>query len=263
MKYINEYLDNLYKGDNTKEALELKEEMRQHLIESIEELKSDGLEEEAAIKIAINRFGDSDSLRKDLNSFLNSHKKLSKKIRTYSIIGIVIGVFVMAFGILRNNIDAGWGQFDFSKMNDFNTQLPLETDEKQYVEELIKGKKLNKVVYFKLYKVEDTDDKTQMNQSTLFNISNDPELKGKVLNEAYSYGEAKNLYNQFARYNSSTPSWYIEYELNHSVEYYLNICVAISYGLWFASLGGLVVAFTIDNWRNKKNMYINFKTGNN
>ncbi|MGL5380615.1 permease prefix domain 1-containing protein [Clostridium sp.] len=253
MENINKYLDNLYKMDNSKEALELKEEMRQHLLDSVEELKNDGLDEATAIKMAINRFGDNDSLRKDLNSFLNSHKKLSKKIRRYSIIGIIIGIVVMSFGVIKNNIDAGWGQFEFSKINNFDTQLPLESDENKYIEDMIHSKKLNKVAYFKLYKIEDEDVESQNNQSTLFDIRNDSELKGKVLKDAYSYGEPKDLYNQFAtyRYNNEEASWYIEYELNHGVEYYLNICVAISYGIWFASLGGIILSFTIDKWRNK------------
>lgn len=258
MKKINEYLDNLYKGDNSKDALELKEEMRQHLLESVAELKSDGLDESIAIKMAIDRFGDSESLRKDLSSFLNSHKKLSKKIRRYSIVGIVIGILVMSFGVIKNNMDAGWGQFKFANINNFDTQLPLESDENKYIEDMIHSKKLNKVVYFKLYKIEDEDIELKNNQSTLFNISNDPWLKGKHLKDAYSYGEAKNSYNQFVTYgyNNNEPSWYIEYELNHGVEYYLNICVAISYGIWVASFGGIVLSLTIDDWRNRK---INYK----
>ncbi|MGL6106277.1 hypothetical protein [Romboutsia sp.] len=52
------------------------------------------------------------------------------------------------------------------------------------------------------------------------------ELKSDGLDEAYSYGEAKNSYNQFTRYgyNNEDSSWYIEYELKHSVKYYLTLC---------------------------------------
>lgn len=255
MKRIDEYLNKLYKGDNSKDALELKEEMRQHLFESVAELKNEGLDEETAINTAIDRFDDSTYLRNDLSIFLNSHKKLSKRIRIYSVIGIVLGALVMLFGFVTNNIDAGWGQFDFGKINKFDSNLPLEADEVDFINDIINKKKLNKVQYFSLYKVEDSDGKSDTNEPTLFDTSNDDGLKDKVLTKAFSYGEAMNLYNQGARYeyeDGGIPRWYIEYELSHSVDYYLNICVAISYGLWFASLGGLVLSFTIDNWRNKK-----------
>ena len=50
MKLIDEYLDTLYKKDNNKSTLELKQEMRDHLIESVNDLKLQGLNDEEACK---------------------------------------------------------------------------------------------------------------------------------------------------------------------------------------------------------------------
>ena len=56
MKLIDEYLDTLYKKDNNKSTLELKHEMRDHLIESVNDLKLQGLYDEEACKKAIEKF---------------------------------------------------------------------------------------------------------------------------------------------------------------------------------------------------------------
>ena len=55
MKLIDEYLDTLYKKDNNKSTLELKQEMRDHLIESVNDLKLQGLNDEEACKKAIEK----------------------------------------------------------------------------------------------------------------------------------------------------------------------------------------------------------------
>ena len=52
MKLIDEYLDTVYKKDNNKSTLELKQEMRDHLIESVNDLKLQGLNDEEACKKA-------------------------------------------------------------------------------------------------------------------------------------------------------------------------------------------------------------------
>ncbi|WP_226897922.1 hypothetical protein [Paraclostridium bifermentans] len=46
MRLIDEYLDNLYKKGNNKSTLELKKEMRDHLIESVNDFKLQGLNSE-------------------------------------------------------------------------------------------------------------------------------------------------------------------------------------------------------------------------
>ncbi|WP_315167924.1 permease prefix domain 1-containing protein [Metaclostridioides mangenotii] len=56
MKAIDEYLNQLYKNSKNEEVLELKEEMREHLFESVNELINEGFSEDEAIKKAIIRF---------------------------------------------------------------------------------------------------------------------------------------------------------------------------------------------------------------
>lgn len=64
---LKKYVDNLFVGIKpTKEALDLKEEMTQNLIDKYNDLRSDGKSEEAAYLTAINSFGDITDLLKNL-----------------------------------------------------------------------------------------------------------------------------------------------------------------------------------------------------
>lgn len=90
MKLIDEYLDSLYKNKIGKENIDLKEEMRQHLIESVNELKLEGLSEEEACRKSIERFDGGSEMQQelyavieDLSLSLDKHKstlKITKRI---------------------------------------------------------------------------------------------------------------------------------------------------------------------------------------
>lgn len=88
MKLIEEYLDQLYKKDNNKYIIELKQEMRDHLMDSVNEFKLDGLNEEEACKKAIKRFDDGIEMQNELHNIINElsssldkHKSLIKVIK--------------------------------------------------------------------------------------------------------------------------------------------------------------------------------------
>lgn len=68
MVSINEFVDSLYKGvnGNEKEIKDFKEEMKAHLIETVNELKNEGKTEEESLKIAYERFGDSKAINNGL-----------------------------------------------------------------------------------------------------------------------------------------------------------------------------------------------------
>lgn len=66
---IDTYVDSVYEGfAETEEVLELKEEMRAHLIQSTQDLKGKGYSEEESVHMAIERFGDTDHLKRGLGS---------------------------------------------------------------------------------------------------------------------------------------------------------------------------------------------------
>lgn len=180
---------------------------------------------------------------------LKSNKLLSKRLKIGSVVGIFIGVLVMCLGFEKNNSDARWVQFELYNYIEFALQSP---EDKEFFEGLIKAKKSNKVVYFKSYEIEDAKDTSKPSQSILLNI-HDSQLRDKSFIERYSYGEpTKDFYNQSRNYFEKGSSWYIEYELEHSADYYSNIFKFIAYGVWGISFGALVISFAMDNWRKKK-----------
>ncbi|MFQ7565941.1 MAG: permease prefix domain 1-containing protein [Clostridium perfringens] len=70
MREIDNYIDSLYKNIDgiSKENKEIKETMRTHLIESVEELKLEGFSENESIKIALERFGEINEIRGELKT---------------------------------------------------------------------------------------------------------------------------------------------------------------------------------------------------
>lgn len=70
MREIDNYIDSLYKNIDgiSKENKEIKETMRTHLIESVEELKLEGFSEKESIKIALERFGEINEIRGELKN---------------------------------------------------------------------------------------------------------------------------------------------------------------------------------------------------
>jgi ABC-type multidrug transport system fused ATPase/permease subunit len=100
MKKIDEYVSSIYADVSGKEANEMKEEMRTHLIEAVEELKGEGKSEEEAIDIALKRFGDEKQITKGLFSFFKLQNKIVKKLNLISLICLIIGLSYFAVGKL-------------------------------------------------------------------------------------------------------------------------------------------------------------------
>lgn len=95
MKEIDEYLNLLYKRLNLsdKETADLKAEMRNHLMESVNELKEEGKSDEDSVKIAIERFGDPRKIGWELPGVLTmSRKRFSKFI---FIISVLIAALIL------------------------------------------------------------------------------------------------------------------------------------------------------------------------
>ena len=75
MEVINNYIDSLYKNDNSQEVLELKEELKEHLIISANEFINEGYEEQDACEMAIKKFDGGSEMLKELYFTLKENKK--------------------------------------------------------------------------------------------------------------------------------------------------------------------------------------------
>lgn len=80
MGVINKYIDSLYKNDNSQEVLELKEELKGHLIMSANEFINEGYKEQDACEMAIKKFDGGSDMLKELYFTLKENKKEIKEI---------------------------------------------------------------------------------------------------------------------------------------------------------------------------------------
>ncbi|MDD7795130.1 VanZ family protein [Clostridium sp. 'White wine YQ'] len=92
MKEIDDYINSLYKNspEHSTEVKELKEEMKTHLVEAIEELKREGKSQSESIKIALDRFGETAMLEDELSEVVPIYKKSVNPILLLSIGALVI-----------------------------------------------------------------------------------------------------------------------------------------------------------------------------
>lgn len=156
MVSIDEFVDSLYKGVNgsEKEIKDFKEEMKAHLIETVNELKNEGKTEEESLKIAYERFGDSKVINNGLFKLFHKQKKFIGFILISAVVFLLIGVTSYIFMSQRD--------LKFQKEQKILTQGVLEivgdndkiTEEnKLKIEELVK--KYNYINYIALFKVQD------------------------------------------------------------------------------------------------------------
>lgn len=156
MMTIDEFIDSLYKGVNgsKKEIGEFKEEMKIHLVETVNELKRDGKTEEESLKIAYERFGDSKLIHNGLFKLFNRQKKFIRLILIFAVAFILIGVTSYIFMSQRD--------LKFQKEQKILTQGVLDIigddnniskDKKLKIEYLVK--KYDYINYIALFKVDD------------------------------------------------------------------------------------------------------------
>lgn len=88
MKKINLYIDSLYKhmDESSDEVQVLKQEMKDHLIQTVNELKAEGKSEEESIEIAINRFGERTQVEIELKEVFKVQRKFAAAILIVSLV---------------------------------------------------------------------------------------------------------------------------------------------------------------------------------
>lgn len=116
MKQIDEYLDSLYKEDKSKEIVSLKLEMKEHLLESVKELKDEGYSQEEAIKISIDRFDGGIEMEDELQGIIKQawFEKNNIKNKMTSLFRNILIVSVVVYACLT---------FYNNKMIDYHTQI--------------------------------------------------------------------------------------------------------------------------------------------
>ncbi|UUV15210.1 permease prefix domain 1-containing protein [Clostridioides difficile] len=111
MKIIEEYLEALYKNDTSKEIQDLKEELKEHLIDSTNEFIENGYDINEAQNKAIERFDSSNGVSVELRSIfkqkIEPKKVLLRKLSNSRI--VFLNLFGWLLAATAYTINRGFG----------------------------------------------------------------------------------------------------------------------------------------------------------
>ena len=98
MKQIDAYIDAMYKDmdDEREEIADLKAEMRAHLLDSVLDLQGQGMQEEEAVRVALQRFGDERQIGGGLLEVFQSQKRLAKNLLRTALAFLLAGVLLFS-----------------------------------------------------------------------------------------------------------------------------------------------------------------------
>lgn len=99
MKRIEAFVDSMYLNvDGDKQEIdELKAEMKNHLFESVQELKEEGKTEQQAITIAIQRFGEEKEMRAVIGQLFEIQKIFAKRVLYIAIVCLILTISIGSF----------------------------------------------------------------------------------------------------------------------------------------------------------------------
>ena len=183
MKQIDEYLDNLYKEDKSKETISLKSEMKEHLLESVKELKDEGYSQEDAIKISIDRFDGGVEMEYELQGIIkqtwfeknNIKNKMTSLFRNI----LIVSVVVYACLTFYNNKMIDYHAQIYDKVSkDLHTIIADINNPKQYKNKLdnMLNEKYGEIKQLKIYSNENNESKENLKYNY---------IKGNLANTIY------------------------------------------------------------------------------
>ena len=101
MKKIEDYIEKISRkfDEKDQQTKVLKEEIKVHLFEEVEELKKQGLSEEESVDKAISNFGDEKIVINEMNLILKKQNKFSKILKKLALIFFVIACVFLSISI--------------------------------------------------------------------------------------------------------------------------------------------------------------------
>lgn len=221
MKQIESYVDEVYHsiGGNKKEIEELKAEMKNHLLEAVHELKSEGKSEQEAIEMAINRFGGENEIRSVVKQLFKAQKAFAKWVLYVGIAILLLSTAVFGYflniGNERTSVQSeiAYGIGDIIE-NDAEVSQVTEKQIKQL---------LNDASYIKNVTVFLNDDKTkpiyELDRNTGQNFS------FSLVYNKYSYGSD----------NSFVEIGFIDYrDIGFLLLFFGLTCFGVLFFIWLA-----------------------------
>lgn len=232
MKQIEAFVDSIYHtvGGNKKRIQESKEEIKNHLLEAVLDLQSNGKTEQEAIELAIQRFGGENELRSVVNQIFRVQRIFAKRLLMIAIGFLIVGISLFGISI--------WKAESYSdQQSEVATQIfNLLQGETQITSSMKKRIKnladhTDHIRDIQIYNVRDIP--TEKAYKDVFDYVYDKHTKPE-----YTY--SKNVWNpnwlhaDFHNYGNGDDKWYV----NMQVRYFNDL-------ITLAFLGGPVVYWTL------------------
>lgn len=105
---IDEYVEQVYRytKGNEQEIQELKLEMKNHLLETVQELQAEGMTEDQAVQVAKERFGEVTELRNLVNELFERQKNFGKWVLSIGTGLLLITVIAAVFTLINGSNQA-------------------------------------------------------------------------------------------------------------------------------------------------------------
>ena len=144
MEVINNYIDSLYKNDNSQEVLELKEELKEHLIMSANEFINEGYEEQDAYEMAIKKFDGGSDMLKELYFTLKENKKEIKETNKVAKIITRISGVMFILCLITSTILTSSKAFSYINDKQFTYWEQVNSNISKELSKIIKDKDVKK-----------------------------------------------------------------------------------------------------------------------
>jgi len=169
MDRIDKYLNSIYRDINasSKETEDLKQEMKDHLVQTVKELQQNGITEEESIRIAIERFGEVFQIRNELNHVLRFQKLFAQKTRILSLILLAVSVTLLVTAFFVNQSFAKRYKILNSQIELVEKKLVNEgiTSVDIYLKEIFKDEENNQLTYVAIKELPQNFDSNKNNEA--------------------------------------------------------------------------------------------------
>ena len=152
--------------ESSDEVKILKQEMKNHLLQTVEELKTEGKSEEESIEIAISRFGESGQIQSELSKVFNIQKKFAKVLFKAAFIFFAIAMITaLSYGLTIG--------FDAKTNTELDNDLRLNINDKLEANDVIPKQNIsnlfdkynNKLRYIAVLKIDSKEMSSNAAQS--------------------------------------------------------------------------------------------------
>lgn len=236
MKQIEQFVNSIYAHLNGKEAKELKQEMRSHLLETVEELKAEGKSEQEAISIALDRFGDEKQVTIGLLTIFQYQNKFVKWLLRSAVILLLIGLIVSISLFIRDKAYSDTLNLMDNLVQSYQTKGEFTSEDELALQDMVErnSKWFDNISYFAFIKDSEVDGKKTSEK--LFTQGKEGTGESGMIRQG-KIGKDNNL-------------WHVEYEYKA----YNYLKYEFLYYIFFAISGVLFILWGVVRFNNRNRL---------